>query len=66
VPALAWRPGFDQHPAAMNRPTRQRNRLLEKITAKETLSHKKPGKRTKRWKKAIEAHKPVVAAPAEG
>jgi hypothetical protein len=47
----------------MNRPTRQRAHLLEKIAAKESFSHKKPGKRTKRWKKALEAHKP--AAPAE-
>lgn len=41
----------------MNRPTRQRTHLLEKIKLKETRSLKKPGKRTKRWRKWTESHK---------
>jgi hypothetical protein len=45
----------------MNRPERQRNHLLEKVALKETRSHKKPGKRTKRWRKWLEAHKPAEA-----
>jgi hypothetical protein len=45
----------------MNRPTRQRTHLLEKIQSKESRSLKKPGKRTKRWRKWAEAHKPVVS-----
>jgi hypothetical protein len=44
----------------MHRPTRQHAHLAEKIAAKETRSHKKPGKRTKRWKKWAEQHKPLV------
>jgi len=44
----------------MNRPTRQHARLAEKIATKEAKSHKKPGKRTKRWKKAAEQHKSLV------
>jgi hypothetical protein len=49
----------------MNRPERQRNRLLEKVALKETRSHKKAGSRTKRWRKWINAYKPVDAAAAE-
>lgn len=44
----------------MNRPTRKRTHLLEKISLKESQSHKKPGKRTKRWRKAAEAHKAIA------
>jgi hypothetical protein len=45
----------------MNRPTRQRTTLLEKIKLKETRSLKKPGKRTKRWRKWAEKYKAPVA-----
>ena len=48
----------------MNRPTRKRTHLLEKISLKESQSHKKPGKRTKRWKKWIEQYKPAEPAAA--
>jgi hypothetical protein len=41
----------------MNRPSRQLAHLAEKIASKVTQSHKKPGKRTKRWKKWAEQHK---------
>jgi hypothetical protein len=34
----------------MNRQTRQQAHLSQKIAEKESRSHKKPGKRTKRWK----------------
>jgi len=44
----------------MNRPTRKRTHLLEKISLKETRSHKKPGKRTKRWKKFAEGYKAIT------
>ena len=33
----------------MNRPARQRARLLEKIASKETRKPGKPGKRAKAW-----------------
>jgi hypothetical protein len=46
----------------MNRPTRQLAHLAEKIAAKETRSLKKPGKRTKRWKKWAEQHKTLAQA----
>jgi hypothetical protein len=48
----------------MNRPTRKRTHLLEKLTNKEARSAsvgRKPGKKAKRWRTAAEAHKPVVA-----
>lgn len=40
----------------MNRPVRQHKHLLEKIASKETASHKKPGKKTKRWRKFAAAY----------
>jgi hypothetical protein len=48
----------------MNRPTRKRNNLLEKLTNKEARSAsvgRKPGKKAKRWRSAAEAYKPLVA-----
>jgi hypothetical protein len=48
----------------MNRPTRQRQHLLEKIDRKQSRTPGKAGKRTKRWKKWAEKHKPVEAAQA--
>jgi hypothetical protein len=44
----------------MNRPTRQRTHLLEKIAAKESRSAGKTTKRTKRWKKFAELYKAVA------
>ena len=44
----------------MNRPTRQRTHLLEKIQLKESRSLKKPGKRTKRWRKWAENYKAIA------
>jgi hypothetical protein len=46
----------------MNRPARQRARLLEKIASKETRPNHKPGKRVKAWRKWSEHYK----AAAEG
>ena len=46
----------------MNRPTRQRTHLLEKIARKESRSAGKTTKRVKRWKKFAEHYK----AAAEG
>jgi hypothetical protein len=46
----------------MNRPTRQRDHLLEKIARKESRTPGKIGKRVKAWRKAAETHK----AAAEG
>lgn len=56
----------------MNRPTRQRTHLLEKIARKESRSSGKATKRVKRWKKLAESYKaaaegtttPPLAAPA--
>jgi hypothetical protein len=51
----------------MNRPTHKFENLLEKIAEKESRSHKKPGKRTKRWRKWVSAYKPLTThadAPA--
>ena len=48
--------------ATMNRPTHKYDNLLEKIAIKESRSHKKPGKRTKRWRKWADKYKPVDAA----
>jgi hypothetical protein len=51
----------------MNRPDRQNTHLLEKIKLKESVSHKKPGKKTKRWRKFSAAHQAAAApAAAEG
>lgn len=44
----------------MNRPTRQRAHLLEKIARKESRSSRKPGKRVKRWKKWAEGYKAIA------
>ncbi len=46
----------------MNRPARKRNHLLEKVALKErrTSATKKPGKRTKRWRKWIETYKAIA------
>jgi hypothetical protein len=52
----------------MNRPSRQRAHLLEKIARKETRNPRKPGKRTKAWRKWAEHYKAVAegtTAPAE-
>lgn len=51
----------------MNRPARQRARVLEKIAIKESRSTRKVGKRTKAWRKWAEHYKAVAegtAAPA--
>jgi hypothetical protein len=49
----------------MNRPTRQRTHLLEKIARKEARAAGKPTKRVKRWKKLAEQYKAVAeGAPA--
>lgn len=48
----------------MNRPTRKRTHLLEKLSNKEARSassDRKPGKKAKRWRAAAEAHKPLAA-----
>ena len=47
----------------MNRSTRQSNHLEQKIAAKEGRGTKRPGKKTKRWKKARDAQQatPVAA-----
>lgn len=45
----------------VKRPERKRTHLLEKIELKKTISLKKPGRRTKRWKKWAEKYK--EAAP---
>jgi hypothetical protein len=48
----------------MNRPARQHHHLVEKIATKESRAAKverKPGKRTKRWRKWAEAYKTLVA-----
>ena len=44
----------------MSRPARQHAHLVEKVAAKESVSLKKPGKRTKRWKKWVEHYKALV------
>jgi hypothetical protein len=44
----------------MNRPTHKFDSLIEKIAEKESRSHKKPGKRTKRWRKWVAAYKPLT------
>jgi hypothetical protein len=46
----------------MNRPTRQRTHLLEKIKLKESISHKKSGKKAKRWRKWVESYKASAGA----
>jgi hypothetical protein len=49
---------------AVKRPEHQRAHLLEKISLKQSISLKKPGKRTKRWKKWAEKYKPTDTAQA--
>jgi hypothetical protein len=54
----------------MNRPSRQRAHLLDKIARKESRSPGKPGKRVKAWRKWAEHYKAVAegtaaAPPAE-
>ena len=45
----------------MNRPTRQRNHLIEKVAAKVSREKgQKAGKRTKRWRKWIESYKALT------
>lgn len=48
----------------MNRPTRKRNHLLEKITTKESRAagKKKLGKRTKRWRKWSAHYEPIATS----
>jgi len=48
----------------VKRPERKRTHLLEKIASKQTIALKKPGKKTKRWKKAAEQYKPAETAQA--
>jgi hypothetical protein len=48
----------------MNRPSRQRAHLLEKITRKESRTPGKVGKRTKAWRKWAEAYKAVAEGTA--
>jgi hypothetical protein len=43
------------------RPARQLKNLLAKIQTKEAVSLKKPGKRTKRWRKWAAQYTPPVA-----
>lgn len=48
----------------MNRPTRKRTHLLEKIAnkeAREASTSRKLGKRTKRWRKAASAYEAVAS-----
>ena len=51
----------------MNRPSRQRANLLEKIASKQSRTPGKPGKRVKAWLKWAEKYKAAAegtAAPA--
>lgn len=48
----------------MNRPSRQRAHLLEKIARKQSRTPGKPGKRTKAWLKWAEAYKAVAEGAA--
>jgi len=54
----------------MHRPTRQFKHLIEKVAAKdaiaEAINHKKPGRRTKRWRKWVEAYRPLSTDTAQG
>lgn len=49
----------------MKRPERQLTHLKQKIDDKKGLSAKKPGKRTKRWKKAATKYETLVATFAQ-
>jgi hypothetical protein len=58
--------GADPMETTVNRPTRKTNHLQDKIASKlGRTAGKKPGKRAKRWQKAIETHKQVAATPTE-
>jgi ribosome maturation factor RimP len=46
----------------MNRPAKKLAHLEEKVARKITISLKKPGRRTKRWKKWIAAAQKAVEA----
>jgi hypothetical protein len=48
----------------MDRPKRQLTHLAEKVALKQSRSLKKPGKRTKRWRKWIERYKPLTETTA--
>ena len=48
----------------MNRPTRQHAHLTEKVASKESISLRKPGKRTKRWRKWLEKYKALTGGAA--
>ncbi len=48
----------------MNRPTRKWNHLVEKVARKEAVSLKKPGTRTKRWRKWVAAYKDLATSSA--
>ena len=48
----------------MERPKRQYKLLEEKVALKQSVSHKKPGKRTKRWRKWLERYKPLTEGTA--
>lgn len=46
----------------MYRPANKHQHLLRKIADKQARSHKKPGKRSRRWKKWAETHKDIAEA----
>lgn len=46
----------------MNRPSRKLAHLLEKVARKESISRKKPGKRTKTWRKFAAAAAVTIEA----
>lgn len=66
-PAPCWsgnrftKPAHSSHHAPVNRPARKHAHLAEKVAEKQSRSHKKPGKRTKRWRKWLESYQPLVA-----
>lgn len=45
----------------MNRPERKLKNLEEKVATKQGRGRKTTGKKLKRWKKSVEAYKPLVA-----
>jgi hypothetical protein len=50
----------------MNRPARQRARLLEKLAQKESRTPGKTGKRAKQWRKWADQYKAVAEGGAPG
>ena len=50
----------------MNRPSRQRTHLLEKIARKESRTPGKTGKRVKAWRKAVEQYKVAAEGVTDG